>query len=239
MASSYSNIIGFLITTLLYYYYLKPTLTLDILNNTDEKNKYTKDSYMYLAIYFLLVLLVQFALNTMIISNTCGGNLPDNIGTAGIFTFLPWTFIFGVLVVILTVYPGFKTAFSDVVGYYWVSGEANKVLTELLIDPNIQSKIDGATGTDSLVTKDDMQSAADAIIKICGNTSILINQIFPSNFESYWEILKPLMKSKYQTPDSSSEIKNNLFSLVVSKLCYCLYNTIRADIHCCYNNPIT
>lgn len=39
-----------------------------------------------------------------------------------------------------------------------------------------------------------LQQAADAIIKICGNNSILINQIVPSNFTSYWDILKPLMK---------------------------------------------
>ena len=63
-----------------------------------------------------------------------------------------------------------------------------------------------------------MQEAADAIIKICGNTSILINQIVPSNFVQYWDILTPLMKEKYQTPGpGSQEIKDDLFSLVVTR----------------------
>ena len=63
-----------------------------------------------------------------------------------------------------------------------------------------------------------MQQAADAIIKICGNNSILINQIVPSNFNSYWDILKPLMKTKYQTDSlETADIRNQLFDLVVTR----------------------
>jgi hypothetical protein len=66
--------------------------------------------------------------------------------------------------------------------------------------------------------KEAMQGAADAIIKICGNTAILINQIVPSNFDSYWNILKPLMKEKYQTEnEETKKIKNDLFELVVTR----------------------
>jgi len=63
-----------------------------------------------------------------------------------------------------------------------------------------------------------MQNAADTIIKICGNTSILINQIVPSNFNDYWKILTPLMKTQYQTagPDTDN-MKNKLFELVVTR----------------------
>jgi hypothetical protein len=35
------------------------------------------------------------------------------------------------MALILTIYPGFKSAFSDVIGYYWVYGSANKLITEL------------------------------------------------------------------------------------------------------------
>ena len=66
--------------------------------------------------------------------------------------------------------------------------------------------------------KEAMQGAADAIIKICGNTAILINQIVPSNFDSYWNILKPLMKETYQTEnEETKKIKNDLFELVVTR----------------------
>ena len=63
-----------------------------------------------------------------------------------------------------------------------------------------------------------LQQAADAIIKICGNNSILINQIVPSNFSSYWDILTPLMKTKYQTDSAeTADIRNQLFDLVVTR----------------------
>jgi hypothetical protein len=219
MANSYLNIVTFLLTTLLYYYFLKPSLTLAILNDPEQKKEYASSSHMYLAIYLLLVMVIQFIVNSSIISSTCGGNITENMGAAGIFTFVPWTLIFGVLVVILTVYPGFKTAFSDVVGYYWISSEANTVLTELLIDPNIQKKINADSQLTTQAQKDAMQSAADAIIKICGNTSVLINQIFPSNFESYWTILNPLKKPEYQddAKGSTAKLKEDLFRLVVTK----------------------
>jgi hypothetical protein len=172
---------------------------------------------MYLAIYVLLVIVIQFIVNSYVITSTCGGNITDNMSAAGIFTFIPWTLIFGTVILVLSIYPGFKTAFSDVIGYFYVSSNANKVLTELLVDREIQSKIDGDK-TLSLEKKEELQNAADAIIKIFGNTSILINQIVPNNFNRYWDILKPLMKEKYQINSPlSDDIKNQLFDLVVTR----------------------
>jgi len=64
-----------------------------------------------------------------------------------------------------------------------------------------------------------MQDAADAIIKIFGNTSVLINEIVPENFLGYWNIMKPLMKDKYQDETSAETIKKRteLFELAVSR----------------------
>jgi hypothetical protein len=63
-----------------------------------------------------------------------------------------------------------------------------------------------------------MQNSADAIIKICGNMSILINQIVPTNFNEYWNILTPLMKPQYQSNGPDTEIKKKeLFELVVTR----------------------
>jgi hypothetical protein len=217
MSSSYLNIITFLCTTLFYYLAIKPSLSYDTLIDTDKFKKYTSSTYTYLGIYVLLVIIIQFIINTSLITATCGGNVTDNIGAAGLLTFFPWTLIFGVLIIVLTVYPGFKSAFSDVVGYFYISSSANKVLTDLLIDKDVQTKMD----SDAAATEEQklgMQQAADAIIKICGNNSILINQIVPSNFNSYWSILKPLMKTKYQTESlETSDIRNKLFDLVVTR----------------------
>jgi hypothetical protein len=63
-----------------------------------------------------------------------------------------------------------------------------------------------------------MMTAANIIIKICGNNSLLINQIVPSNFQSYWNILTPLLKPKYQTENPDTEkIRKELFEIVVKR----------------------
>jgi hypothetical protein len=217
MASSYLNITTFLLSTLFYYLAIKPSFTYEVSIDPDKYKAYISSSYMYLAIYLLLVMVIQFLVNASIITSTCGGNITENMGAAGVFTFLPWTLIFGVLILIITIYPGFKSAFSDVIGYFWVASSANKIITELLVNPDIQKKIDENKET-TKEQKEAIQSAADAIIKICGNTSILINQIVPTNFNAYWNILRPLMKDKYQidNPESLS-IKKELFEIVVTR----------------------
>jgi hypothetical protein len=217
MANSYLNIVTFLLTTLFYFLALKPSLPYNLYNNKEEYKNYISNSYMYLAIYVLLVIIIQFMVNSSIIASNCGGNITENMGAAGVLTFLPWILIFGILVIILTVYPGFKSAFSDVVGYYYVSNSANKLLTELLINKDIEKKL----GEDQNMTPEKklaLETAADTIIKICGNTSILINQIVPNNFDQYWGILKPLMKDKYQTDNPETDkLKNDLFEVVVTR----------------------
>jgi hypothetical protein len=218
MASSYINIVTFLLTTLFYYLALKPPLSYSQLTNLDEYKKYTNNNFIYLGVYFLLILVIQFMVNAYIITTKCGGSITENIGAACAFTFFPWTLLFGVVIVILIVYPGFKSAFSDVIGYFYVSKHANNILNELLINKDIQGKIDA----DNISTKEQkikMQDAAEAIIKICGNTSILINQIVPNNFVEYWNILKPLMKPEYQNVSDSKTIEkmNELFELVVTR----------------------
>ena len=217
MANSYLNIITFLLTTLVYYLALKPSLKYNDMTNTENYNNYLNSNKVFLAVYFFAILVIQFIVNAYLITETCGGNITQNMSASGTFTFIPWSLIFGAVIVVLIVYPGFKSAFSDVVGYYYVAGSANKLLTELLVNKDIQNNID-ADGASTVQQKANMQQAADMIIKICGNTSILINQMVPSNFVEYWNILKPLMKPQYQTDGPQTDAKRNeLFELVVTR----------------------
>jgi len=217
MANSYLNIVTFLLTTLFYYLALKPSLPYTLYKNKENYQNYISNNYMYLAIYVVLVIVIQFIVNSSIIATSCGGNITENMGAAGVLTFLPWILIFGVLVMILTIYPGFKSAFSDVIGYYYVSSQATKLLTELLVNQEIQQKM---TEDPNMTPekKEALETAADTIIKICGNTSILINQIVPSNFDQYWGILTPLIKDKYKVAGAETDkIQNDLFELVVTR----------------------
>jgi hypothetical protein len=244
MDNSYLNIFTFLLTTLFYYMILKPTLDYKTVSNGELYKSYTSSNYVSLAVYLLLVMVVQFIVNASIITQSCGGSISENMGAAGMFTFIPWTLIFGVMIIILVIYPGFKSAFSDVIGYYWISNQANDLLIELLVQQNIEDSL--AKGTtpapastpastpaaskDTLVgdnnpsqkggnDKQAIREVADLILKLCGNTSILINQMTPRNFEPYWSLLTPLKKPKYQNDNAAETqtLKKQLFDLTVTR----------------------
>lgn len=196
---SFLNLLAFLLITL-FYFFMKPTMTTSEIGTGDVTNK----SRMYLGIYFLATILVQFGLNVWTVNSRCGG---DNIGAAAMYTFGPWTLIFGVMLLVLMMYPSFKTAFADVVGYFAVSSSANTLLNQILINQPIQQAIDQGSLQDKKAT----ENAADLIIKIMGNSSVLINQLTPTNFGEYWGLLTPLMKPGVE---GNGELKEELFGLV-------------------------
>lgn len=210
--SSYFNTIAFLLTTLFYSMVMRPELKLDQMS-PDKYPEYKANNYLYLGAYLLLIMVVQFSVNSSIIANNCGGSMKENVGAAGPLTFIPWLLIFGVMMLILVIYPGFKSAFSDVVGYYYVSTKANDILTTILKDSRIESTMSpNATHAE----KQKIETTADAILKIMGNSAVVINQIVPENFIRYWDTLKPLMKDEY-TANEPLDLKAQLFDLVVTR----------------------
>jgi hypothetical protein len=213
------NIISFILTTMFYYFVLKPKLTIETLSNQEAYKDYTKSSYFRLCIYFLLVLLIQFGMNTGAIISKCGGSVPQNIGVAGMMTFLPWVLIFGLVIIMLIIFPGFKGAFSDVVGYFFVSNGANRVLSDILIStPSNMNNKPGAAQEWGAANEKTMQDTADVMSRLYGNMSILINQIVPSNFLKYMEILKPIMKPKYVNDQTLFNLKEQeLLNLVSTR----------------------
>jgi hypothetical protein len=232
--NTYMNIITFIILTIVYFAFAKPKLTISMLTNSDEYAAYAKRSYFMLALYLMIVLLVQFSLNTSSVVSKCGGSLSSNLGYAALVTFGPWLAIFGILIVVLISFPGMKSAFSDVIGYYAVSNSANKLLADLLIDTDVNDKIKAAGDNTDDTKKQAMQDAAEAVMKMVGNVSIMINQIVPSNFLQYWQMLLPLMKDKYQSSPDSVETATKeqaLLDLVVMRdnigeACWYIYTSI-------------
>jgi len=182
--NGYINLIVFILTTILYFYSIKPEVNYDTLE--------TPQSPKGLAIYALIILLTQFGLNISAIIEKCGGSASQNIGVAALFTFLPWTLIFGIVLAVLIAFPGFKTAFSDVIGYFYISDKAHILFSEMLaVKGDVANKIETLPTSEQPAAL----STADVLIKLCGNMGILINQIVPSNFNDYWQLLQPLMKT--------------------------------------------
>lgn len=215
MDISFQSLIFFIIITIIYFAFPsigKPQLTLEDLTTDDAKITFYNKNMKSLAFYLGTVVVSQLFLNIGYLMAKCGGTLDKNIGAAALFTFIPWILIFGLMLAVLVIFPGFKSAFSDVIGYYVVAGGANDIFGSILLGTDLNETIEQTTDVNK---KKELTQAAEAIIKICGNKSILINQINPDNFLDIWKILKPLMISEQVYNDTT--IKQKLLDLVVLK----------------------
>ena len=212
MDTSYLSLLIFIVITVLYYLVAKPQLKITELSD-EPYAAYSSKSNILLLCYFGLVVVSQIIMNSSVIINTCGGSLAQNFGAAFLLTVIPWFFIFGIVIIALIMFPGFKTAFSNVIGYFAVSGKANQLLSTLLVNSEVNQTIDESTQGNEEKRKE-LKSAAEAIIKLVGNMSILINQIVPGNFVEYWSMLTPLMKEEYQK-NEPLDLKQQLLNTVV------------------------
>ena len=215
MDLTYLSIISFILITV--FYYAMPSIgklsvSLKVLSAVEEMEIFKRESNIRLAIYLAVVLLTQYIINTTFVINACGGSSISNYGNAFLITFLPWMFIFGTMLVALIMYPGFKGAFSDIVGYFFVSDKANNLLSQILMSDTVaQSAINEITDT---AAKSEITRAAESIVKLVGNKAILINQITPTNFSNTWDTLKQLMKpSMYE----NEQLKSDLLDVAVMR----------------------
>jgi hypothetical protein len=214
MDISFQSLIFFTIITIIYFAFPsigKPQLTLEDLNENGVTPNFYNRNLKSLAFYLGVVVFTQLLLNIAYLMAKCGGAIDKNIGAAALFTFIPWILIFGVLLAVLIIFPGFKSAFSDVIGYYAVAGSANDLFASILISTDLNDQIEKTTDPNK---KHELTRAAEAIMKICGNKSILVNQMSPDNFISIWQTLKPLMNPGVF---ENNELKQQLLNLVVLK----------------------
>jgi hypothetical protein len=227
---TYLSLFMFLIITILYFIKLKPGLTLKEFEQpppgVDEKGKpfpspmekFQSNKFWQLITYILLIIVSQYSVNTYVLTKNCTNSLARNMIAALFLTIIPWLLIFGAVVAVLVIFPGFKSAFSNVIGYFVVANKANIILTTLLKNTNIEEKINSEERSED--QKQELEGAAEAILKLCGNTGILINQISPDNFIQYWELLKPLIKNEFKEPGSGEingegiKLKGDLLSIV-------------------------
>ena len=96
----------------------------------------TSAEKMFTVIYFLLIISIQYSVNTASLQEKCG-NISH--GKALFFTIIPWLFIFLLLYVCLIIFPGWRGPFSNTFGYAIVSvmGVKSLLLNEILEDENI------------------------------------------------------------------------------------------------------
>lgn len=228
MEITYLSILIFVITTIVYYIFPfigKVPLTLEILNNENAFKEFYSSNWVRLAIYFGAIILSQYILNAVFIANSCGGDTVSNFVNAFLITFMPWLFIFGIMIIMLIIFPGFKSAFSDIIGYFIVAKSANDVLSQILVDQQVNDALSDMSST-TPANDDNLKKSAESVMKLYSNKAILINQIVPENFMETWETLTPLMK-----PGVNDGLKSKLLDIVVMRdnigeACWYLYTAI-------------
>jgi hypothetical protein len=213
------SLLLFIITTLLYISPIpvigKPKLLLVNNGLSDEVlATYYSECMKKMGLFLLIVICTQLALNISYLVDKCQGNAGKNVGAAVIFTLIPWFLIFGVMMMILMSFSGLKNIFSDVVGYFAIAGSASDLLNQVLIDTNINNLISKEQDPER---RRELTSAAEALLKICGNNSILINQMYSDNFINIWDKMKPLMKPGIYDSVGPDSLKQQILNLVVQR----------------------
>lgn len=120
-------------------------------------------------IYFILVLVSQFILNIYLAKQMC--NNPSNVGTAAVATIIPWVVIFGLLNLLLTMFPGWLAAFSNTIGYAVASIiGVSSLFTEKLLN----------------VGDPPNRDALKVIQNILSDPSTIINTLTDENVLDFW-----------------------------------------------------
>ena len=190
-ANSSTSIMIFVILTIIYAfvkYYTSNTLQ-SVANN------------LYFYIYLLTVLLAEYFVNLSLTNSICGSSQ----WTTSLFvTILPWGLIFGILTLLLTMFPGWLSPFSNTFGYaIALMAGLNDIFADI-IEPN-------PTG---VKLKPEESIIQQALAHIYSDKSLLINEITVDNFEYFWNSMKGVFKDSVYENDT---FKNNLYSMVVLK----------------------
>lgn len=188
----------FVITTI---YFAIKYMTLDVSSTAPETGS---TSGIYMGIYVILLVLGEFFINLNLTDTMCG---TKQWGTAMLVTLIPWVFIFGVLNLLLNVFPGWLGPFSNTFGY----GIARIAGIGSIFNDIFKETI---TGEDSENAAN--KGMAEALQHIYSDKSLLLNEITLDNFDNFWTNMKDLIKPAVISSDTGN-LKGQLKKMVFLK----------------------
>ena len=154
----------FVILTLIYTY-LEYGVRIQDKPDTDNK------LFAYKAIYILLAVIGQYFITVSASAALCG---TPQYYSALFATAFPWIFIFGVMIGMLSVFPGWIMPLSNTIGYL----VANALGMGKLANDIFAKPVEGSDMQPDLVK---------ALSFIYTDKASLLNNITPSNFEEFWK----------------------------------------------------
>ena len=203
------SLLFFFIITTIYFVLKLITLPDDYINSTGTTN------IVWLCIYIALLIAGNYFINLSTTNALCGGT--PQWGTSFIVTIVPYLLIFGVLNIVLIVFPGWLTPFSNTIGYFAANlGGLNSLFNDYILRPELKTE----------VIEDGNIEVAKALQHIYGNKSLLINEIpregatEAEKIDSFNQFYKTMEKTKiFKTLPASDEnmIKTKLYNLLMVK----------------------
>ena len=152
--------------------------------------------------YLLITIIIQFQLNSMIAKDNCKET--DQLVTAFIATMLPWIGIFFTINVLLLLFPGWISPFSNTLGYLIAYlGGIKSSFVKMLKTPE---SIDKSNVGDKALLK--------SIEYMYSDTSTIVNELNTLNFEDSMNRLKPLFNDEAINDPS---MQKDLFKFIIMK----------------------
>lgn len=199
------SIFSFIILTIFYFTlttFGKLDITMDMLN-TNQITIYNSLNFFRLIIYFVILLLVQYNINIKELSNNYGVKQHLKI-------IFPWLLIFGVFIIILTIFPDIVRVFSGTIGLSYILNNGVYILNQILMNPSdfdeLKNSFDEGTIRNVTLTEDISNM-------INQNKDILLEQLTPLNFNNMFNMLSPIIR----TDINIDEYKEDLLDLIVTK----------------------
>jgi hypothetical protein len=195
LPNSNSSIISFLILTIVYFIIEYVT-----------KEKHSK---IAAATYAVLLIGIQFAVNLSLTKELCG---EPHLKTALIYTTIPWMLLFGILNIILIIFPGWLRPFSNTFGYFIVKALGKgDVLNSILKKTSDVSDVSG--------------DLKNTLQQIYDNPFMLINEI-PNPDDGIDQFVNQLSDMRYSNEipdDTKDELRQVVrLKLIISKLIWFL-----------------
>ena len=175
---------------------------------------------IYSVSYFIIIGVLMFSNNAVATQEACGD---ANFYTTLLSTLVPWSMIFGLVSVMIMMFPGWKAPFSNTFGYaIAMIGGINGVANQLFKSKDLEGFDSDTEGKIPAKTK----LAAEAINHVYQDPTLIINEVTPDKFNNFWNLMTEggLIHTDQdwnQTDDGPcvnlADCKKRLYSLVVMK----------------------
>jgi hypothetical protein len=132
-----------------------------------------KSSIIWGIAYLCVLVIGMFYTNLALTKKMCGS---PQTGTAIMVTTIPWAVVFGLLGLMLLVFPGWLSPFSNTIGYLFAKLAGVGTLMDKIIAPkDVTTDTAGTT-----------KAAAEALEQIYSDKSLIVNQLTEENFGGFW-----------------------------------------------------